>query len=354
MEVRNRIDRALVYLAEGDQARAEENLRKADELLGPSGSRFHHALRLRALGRLRTAQGRHAEAEAALRSALDSFDRLRTRVEATRTQLELARALLAAEAPTGLVSQAFQEALAGAEASRRDGLVQAVEDELKAVDPEAHWRRVFRRTRGEGVPEETASLSCGTIEPATILFLNLRGFAAYCQGMDPEELAMTLNQMLAELEATLQRHEGIISTYLGGGFMAFFREADHAARGVQAALDLLRKMAEFSRPRELLGLPVLPAEIGVASGPVFLGNIGTYRNLRFTAVGTPANIASRLMRQCVDGLPCISRETYELVRDRFTFRDDHPRLVDLKSIGMREVWDVTGRKHGSGAVYSSF
>ena len=351
---RARIDRALVHLAEGDLALAEEQLRIVEELLRDTGSAFHNALRLRALARLRAAQDRTDEAAQALQQALDLFDRQRQRAEATRTQLELARVLQAAGAQRRLVAQAFLDALERGEACRRDALVRAAEEELKTVDEEAHWRHVCRRTRGQGVPEETNSLSTGEIEPVTILFLNLRGFVSYCQGLDPEELAMTLNQMMADLESTLERQRGVISSLLGGGFMALFRGTSHAERAVQAALDLLREMDEFNRPRELLGLRVLPAEIGLASGPVFLGNIGTYRNMRYTAVGAAVNLASRLMRQCVAGLPCLSRETYEMVRDRFTFREGSPRGVDLPGIGRREVWDVTGRNKNLSSGFSDF
>jgi class 3 adenylate cyclase/tetratricopeptide (TPR) repeat protein len=353
-EVRARIDRALVHVAEGQFADADQQLARADELLGAEGPPFHRALWQRATGRLRTAQGRHAEAIAVLRSAVEAFDRLRHRADAARAQLELARSLEAGNTPSRLVSQAFLEAVERAEDSRRDHLVQQAEEGLRGVDEEAHWRHVCRRTRGHGAPEDTTSLNTGAMEPATILFLNLRGFVAYCQGMDPEELAMTLNQMLADLGATLEQHRGLIVEYLGGGFMALFREPGHAERGVQAALDLVAKMAEFNRPRELLGLAVLPAETGVASGPVFLGNIGTYRNLRFTAVGAACNLASRLMRQGDGELPCVSRETYELVRDRFDFKEGNPRTVDLKNIGSREVWDVVGRKQGGSSGYGGY
>ena len=100
-------------------------------------------------------------------------------------------------------------------------------------------------------------------------------------------------------------------------------------------------------PREVLGLRLLPARVGIASGTVFLGNIGTYQKMDFTAVGTPVNIASRLVRQGDTLAPCISQETRELVGERFLFKPENPRPVELKGIGRREVWDVIGRKEGA-------
>src|SRR5207248_1243731 len=124
-----------------------------------------------------------------------------------------------------------------------------------------------------------------------------------------------------------------------------------SVRAVDCALDLIAVAAEFNQPRQLLGLRLLPAEIGVASGAVCLGNIGTYRKMSFTAVGTSVNTACRLMRETEkeSGAPCISRETYDLVRDRFLFKPDNPRVVALKNIGRREVWDVIGRAAGRAA-----
>src|SRR5262249_55209410 len=162
--------------------------------------------------------------------------------------------------------------------------------------------------RGHGSPENTASLSTGLSEPATVLFINLKGFVPFCQGLDPEQVMQTLNQLLADLEGVLERGGAQVTTYLGGGFMALLRDACRAVRCGEEALKPWVVLEEFNRPRDILGLPVLPAKIGVASGAVFLGNIGTYRKMDFSAVGVPVNLAARLMRQADVSAPCISQE----------------------------------------------
>jgi class 3 adenylate cyclase len=280
-----------------------------------------------------------------LRAALALIEKQDRQAEAAEAQLERARALQAAKAMPRLVRQAFADALDRAESSRRVLLVRTASEELRAFDKEAYWRHAFRRVRGRGIPEDTTSLAAGASEVATALFLNLRGFVGFTQGLDAEEVLLALNQLLADLAAALDRHRTEVVSYLGGGFIALARETGHAHRAVSAALDMLAVVTEFNRPRELLGLRLLPAEIGIASGPVFLGNIGTYRKMTFTAVGPAVNLAARLMRQSDKSLnaPCISRETYELVRDRFVFHPDSPRTIELKDLGRREVWDVIGR-----------
>jgi adenylate cyclase len=191
---------------------------------------------------------------------------------------------------------------------------------------------------------ETTSLDEGASEVASVLFLNLQGFVPYCQGLDPGDVMRTLNQIMADLTEVLERHRGFVTSYLGGGFMALIRGHAHAERAIVAALDMMALVSAFNRPRAVLGLRQLPVRIGIASGGVFLGNIGTYYKLDFTAVGMPVNLSARLMRQGDNQRPCISLETYEMVRDRFEFASGNPRVIDLSGIGRREVWDVIGRK----------
>jgi serine/threonine protein kinase/class 3 adenylate cyclase len=334
---------AMLCLYEDDIAGAEEHLRQAEALLSQADHTQGLAEISRFLARVRQAQARPDEAIQLLRQALARYDELRQPIEATRTQLELARALAQTKSPKRLIVRAYEEALQRAEGCRRADLVEQIETELQAIDEETHWRHVFRRVRGHGAPESTSSLNSGTSEALTVLFLELADFESFCQGLDPEAVLWTLNQLLADLEGVLDRHRAQVTGYLGGGFMALFRETSHAERSVHAALDLLAVIAEFNRPRTILGMRLLPARIGIASGVAFLGNIGTYRKLDFAAVGPPVNLAASLMRRADTTSPLISQETYELVRDRFVFRPDSPRRLEVTGIGVRTAWDVAGR-----------
>src|SRR5262249_44296201 len=144
------------------------------------------------LGRIRRTQGRFDEAEQLFRQALAYYDNANRHAEAARTQLELARTALAADQPRSLVLEAFLDALQRAEACRRSDLVCTIEEELKAVDEEAHWRHIFGRVRGRGHPEDTSSLREGRSEIASVLFLNLHQFVTFSQGLDPEEVMQVL------------------------------------------------------------------------------------------------------------------------------------------------------------------
>jgi class 3 adenylate cyclase/predicted Ser/Thr protein kinase len=337
-------DRALLSLAEGDLDRTESEARQADEVF----IKLNHADGVSRVKEIRAgiARGRgdHATADRLLRQAQTHYDRTTQKAKAARVQLEIALNMTASGALSPLITSAFLEALKRAESCRHTELVRIAEEELRAYNEDAYSQHAFQRVRGRSAPTETTSLDEGASEVASVLFLNLQGFGPFCQGLDPGDVMRTLNQIMADLTEVLERHRGFVTSYLGGGFMALIRGHAHAERAIQAALDMMTVVSAFNRPRAVLGLRQLPVRIGISSGSLFLGNIGTYYKLDFTAVGVPVNLAARLMRQGDNQRPCISLETYEMVRDRFEFAASNPRILDLPGLGRREVWDVIGRK----------
>jgi class 3 adenylate cyclase len=335
-------DRALVYLAAGDLARAEQELRVAEQLFRPHGFDEGLAHVNRARGRLLRVRGRHDEAERALGDALAYFERQGDRAEVARTLWERAEVARARGAPASLVADALLRALDAAEGCRRHALVRQIQAELRQADEAAYCRRIYQRARGHDVAEDTASLLSGHRETATVLFLDLQGSTDYMRVTDPEVVMLAINQMMADLAGVLERHGAEVTAYLGDGFMALVRGRDHARRGVAAALDLGAALEEFNRPRRVLGLPLLRGRVGVSTGEVFLGNVDTYQKMDFTALGTTVNLAARLQPEAEPGQPCISRQTYEQVQEQFVFREGNPRTVTLKGLGSRQVWDVVG------------
>lgn len=335
-----RKDRSIAFLRQEQLAEAEVQIQKADDLF--RAVRFvaglAHVQRTRAM--IWRAQEKYDEAESALREALTHFEAHKERAEATRTQLEKARVLRARGVPRPLIKDALCNALERAEQCRRDALVREIEGELCEVDEAAYYQHIYSRSRGRKVSAETGSLLSGERESATILFLDVQGSTEYARTSDPEVVMMTLNQMMAGFEKVLDCHQALVTAYLGDGFMALLRGTEHAKRGVLAALEMVEALREFNLPREVLGLKPLNVRIGISSGEVFIGNVGTYHKMDFTAIGTTANLAARLQNEAEPGLPCISRATFEQVQDKFIFRSVAPRLVSLKGLGQQEAWDV--------------
>jgi class 3 adenylate cyclase len=338
-----RKDRALVALLEGNVADAEQQARAAEDLFQKTHFAEGVAQVSGVWGLIRRAQGRTDDSLRKLRSALSYFDDTGEHAQSARLQWEIARTLRAADTHLPLVTRALLDALSRSEACRRDVLVGAIEEELREVNQDAYLRHVYRRVRGYGIGEDSPSLRSGSSEMVTVLFLELHGFTEYGRGMDPEEVLMTLNHLMADLADVLERGKAKVATYFGDGFMTIFRETRHAERAVQGAVDLMAALQEFNRPREVLGLPLFQARISVNTGGVCLGNVGTYHKLDFTAVGTAVSLASRLLHWAEPGLPCISRATRESIGDGFVYQPDNPRIVLPTGLGPCEVWDVVGR-----------
>jgi class 3 adenylate cyclase len=338
-----RKDRALLCLAQGDVAEAEGQAAQAEALF----RRVEYAEGLAHLNRvwgvIRRRRGQWDEALRCLREALNHFVGANETAEVARTQLEIARTRRAAGEATPLVSDALVQALRTAESCRRADLIQQIEQELQAVDHSVHAAHLYQRVRGRAVREDATSLIEGRREPLTVLYLDLKGSTEYALESDAEEVMLTINQMMADFAAVLRRHDAQVSAFRGDGFLALVRGQGHAFRAVAAGLDLDEALAAFNRPRRALGLPLFTARIGISTGEVFLGNVGTYDKMDYTALGTPANLGARLEGIAEPGYPCISRQTYEAVRGRARYREGSPRTVSLKGLGEQQVWDVAGR-----------
>lgn len=338
-----RKDRALVCIAANDLPSAERHIAEAERLFRQKNHADGLAHVNRVWGRLRRAQDRPRDAFLLLRAALKNFEDAGARAEMARTQWEIARTHKAAGEPAAHVTQEYLSALQLAEASRRSELVEGIESEVRQVSSEALSTHVYQRVRGRGIPLESSSLMTGKRDHATVLYLDIKRSTDYALQRDPEEVMMTLNQMMAELDGVLRQHQGLVSSFRGDGFLALFCEKDHAGRAVEAGLDLLARLEEFNEPRVLLGLPRFEGRIGVASGQVVLGNVGTYDKVSYTAIGTTANLGARIEAEAQPGMPCISEGTRDLVSKRFVFRTKQPRRCKLKGLGWHGVWDVVGR-----------
>jgi adenylate cyclase len=154
------------------------------------------------------------------------------------------------------------------------------------------------------VPAEVANLiktsddgvHVGFGEPreATVLFVDLEGFTALSERLAPEELVRTLNMFYAAVAEPLGRHDGVINQFQGDAILATFNaprlNPDHAANAIHAALEIQALLGARTFGEGL----VLRARIGISTGVVVHGLIGTPDRLGYTVIGDEVNIASRL------------------------------------------------------------
>jgi len=338
-----RKDRARLDLAEGRLDEADEQLRKAEELFRSKEFEEGCAHVNRARGILHRLRREFEESKKALLQANLHFEKIEERAELARTMWEYARTARATGAPRPEVTRDYRNALGMAEASRRADLVRGIGAELKRQDVDAYYAHAFRRVRGRGMPDDIDSLITGISETVSVMFLDLKDSTPFGLDTSPEVVMTTLNQMMAEMVDTLRHYNGLVTGFRGDGFMALFRGPDHEKRAVEAGLDLCAVMTDFNEPRRILGREELCIRVGISTGGVVLGNMGTYDLMDFTAIGTTANRGARLESAAEPGRPCIDFTTYATVRDRFQYAPESPRQVDLKGLGVQQVWDVVRR-----------
>jgi adenylate cyclase len=140
----------------------------------------------------------------------------------------------------------------------------------------------------------------GVRRDGTAMFCDLRGFTAFSEALEPARVVDVVNVFLAEMGDAVLSHGGTLVSYLGDGFMALFgaplEQPDHAERAVAAAREMVdERLPRFNRWLSEQGIDhQFRMGIGLNSGPVMSGNVGSERRLEYTAMGDTVNTASRL------------------------------------------------------------
>jgi adenylate cyclase len=146
--------------------------------------------------------------------------------------------------------------------------------------------------------ENQIQAEVGKREDLTILFSDIRGFTATSENTEAEKVVEMLNTYFSAMTDVIFRHEGTLDKFIGDAIMAFWGapilHADHADRGVTAAIEMQRALVGVNEELAGMGLPSVAIGIGLNSGDVILGNIGSERKLDYTIIGDNVNLASRL------------------------------------------------------------
>ncbi len=164
----------------------------------------------------------------------------------------------------------------------------------------------------------------------TAFFSDIAGFSSFSERLSPEELVHFLNEYLSAMSDIILEHEGTIDKYEGDAIIAFFGAPvdmpDHAVRCVLAALDQQAMLSVLREEWKSRGLPEVQVRMGINSGPMVVGNMGTETRMNYTIMGDNVNLASRLegVNKVYRTPILISRNTYELVRS-----DVACRFVDV-------------------------
>jgi adenylate cyclase len=198
----------------------------------------------------------------------------------------------------------------------------AIENNLLAnkIEHEASKRAQFQRLLSPNLVEQIVSGQLtlnqgGTRRDVTMLFADIRGFTAMSERHPPEEMVVTLNEYFEVMVDVLFRHGGTLDKYVGdeviGLFGAPVELQDAPLRSVRCALDMMRALEEFNRLRQDQGRERVSIGIGINTGPVIAGAIGSSRTLQYTVIGDAVNIAARLCSLAKPGEIIISESTLQ-------------------------------------------
>ena len=189
----------------------------------------------------------------------------------------------------------------------------------------------------------------------TVFFCDMKGFTSISEGLTPRGMVNVVNHYLTTMSVPIREYKGIIDKYVGDAIMAFWgppftSDADQARLACLAALDQLARLNTFRQDLpELMGikhgLPDINMRIGIATGEVVVGNIGSDVMKSYTVMGDTVNFASRLegVNKIYGSRILISEATAQRTLDTIETREIDTILVVGKA-EPEKVFEVIGRK----------
>jgi class 3 adenylate cyclase len=186
--------------------------------------------------------------------------------------------------------------------------------------------------------------------PITVLFADIAGSTAIAERMDPEDWTAIVSQAFARMNAMVERYDGTIARLMGDGVLAFFgapvAHEDDPLRAVRCGLDMARAVDELSaelNDREPIELKI---RVGINTGPVVVGVVGTEAASEYTAMGDAVNVAARMQALARPGTVLASGATHRFVAALVESVDVGP--LDLKGkVNAVQAYEITGLKEGA-------
>ncbi|MCD6298955.1 MAG: hypothetical protein J7M30_17565 [Deltaproteobacteria bacterium] len=158
----------------------------------------------------------------------------------------------------------------------------------------------------------------------TVVFSDIRGFSNVTDSLESEELFHLLDRYLSEMIKIVHDHDGTLNKIIGDGLLIFFNDPipmeDHAERAVSMAVDMQIKITDLLDEWRQYGHE-LGIGIGINTGYVTVGNIGSDMHRDYTVIGNQVNVAARLESKAKSGETLISQRTYSKVKDLFEVKE---------------------------------
>jgi adenylate cyclase len=195
---------------------------------------------------------------------------------------------------------------------------------------ESRSKRQFTELFGQYVPPELVDEMArdperysmeGKNEELTVLFSDVRGFTSISEGLDPQELTQLMNEYLGAMTKVVQKNRGTLDKYIGDAIMAFWgapvADVEHARHAVMTALEMQSELRKLDEPFKARGWPTLHIGVGINSGTMTVGDMGSKVRKSYTVMGDAVNLGSRLegiTKQYGVGI-IVSDSTRSLVKD---------------------------------------
>jgi adenylate cyclase len=210
--------------------------------------------------------------------------------------------------------------------------------------------RILATTESQGM-----ELGLPEVKEVSILFADIVGFTSMSEKMSPSAVALLLNDYLSRMTDVIFKHEGTLDKYIGDAIMAVFGAPldmeDHAARAVRSALEMRERLNEFNSERR--EGPSLRIRIGINSGKVVAGEIGSVNKKEYTVLGDTVNTASRLESSVAKPMMIVIGEnTYEAVKKEFQVRPLGKATLKGKENEVT-VYEVLGPAEPTGVTAST-
>ena len=170
----------------------------------------------------------------------------------------------------------------------------------------------------------------------TVLFSDVRGFTTFSESRQPEEVVAMLNELLTEQVKVVFKYQGTLDKFVGDELMAFFgapgniHKDDHALAAVRTAIDIQAKLKEIQQKRISEGQQPLQIGVGINTGDMVVGNMGSVERMDYTVIGDNVNLAARLCSAAGKDEIIISEATYEKVKDHIEVEKLEPITVKGK------------------------
>jgi adenylate cyclase len=232
---------------------------------------------------------------------------------------------------------------------------QAVQNTLfaKKLEQEAVNRERFRRLLSPAIAERVLSGELevekgGQLRDTTILFADIRGFTSISESREPEVVVDALNEYFERMVEIAFRYEGTLDKFIGDEMMVLFgapvAHADDPVRAVRAALEMQRALIDLNARHDSRGLPPFEIGIGINTGEVVAGYIGSSQALEYTVIGDPVNTGARLCSLAQPGQILVSEGTFDRLGGHFEVRKLPEEKVKGKAQAI-QVFEVLGSRN---------